>query len=87
MTSNEEREEFLAKFYPMGTRVRFVDGNANVSKKLEDMVMTTGFVNGKPMVEGKFEYVPVFAQREGREGTTIWVATSNIVQKIIEGTE
>jgi hypothetical protein len=66
--------------YRPGTRIVFADANATVSDRV--VGTRTGVVNGTPITDddGVVLYLPVFAARDdGREATTIYVATANVL--------
>lgn len=64
--------------YERGARVRYADGSATTS---DGMVLAEGVVNGDPVSNGVLTYVPVWSERDsGREPTTIYVDSRNIVE-------
>ena len=69
----------MTKTYVPGDLVTFRDANAvgGVLDRLERVC--EGVVNGPVMDVPGMRYVPVWAERVGREATTILVAESNIL--------
>ena len=66
-----------------GDRVKFRDNSATTSLKDagEKVYVREGMVNGDPILDDDLNVVaiPVWAEREGREPTTIFVVSANLL--------
>jgi hypothetical protein len=64
----------------MGSHVCFVDNSA-IAHPTDDHRprIGRGIINGEPLVAGEETFIPVFADRDGREATTIMVNSRNIL--------
>lgn len=71
--------------YPPGALVRFTDSNATVRLTDKKVVLAEGTVNGDPLDVGDRVLVPVWTARAGRESTTVYVDTRNIVDVELPG--
>lgn len=68
--------------YPPGALVKFSDANAVGRLTDREVVLAEGTVNGEVLELEDRTLVPVWAKRAGREATTIYVDTRNIVDVV-----
>lgn len=67
--------------YLPGVVVKFNDANATTRRPGEAVALAEGVVNGEPIEAEGRTLVPVWTQRKGREATTVYVDTRNIISE------
>ena len=70
--------------FPLGATVTFSDDSAIGPLGDDSVRVCTGIVNGRPVVNPgcEAEYVPLWCERIGREATTVYVSSKNILSVV-----
>lgn len=74
----------MSRDYKMGATVEFFDTNATVRMGSGEQVVAVGTVNGKILETPEATYVPLWCDRNGREATTVYVNTKNIIGQALK---